>query len=106
MANYPFKVNEFIEEDVPIEVTTPVYDPKTKKVELKKETQTFKQKTYYSDSPPKKIVCNEHTYVCVNKGRYLFQCTKCDWRRFALPVSFKFDPDTGVLTRRNSNIRV
>lgn len=98
--------NQWIEEDVNVEVTTPKFDEKTKTVSMEKEIKTFKQKTYYAESIPTKIVCNEHVYKCLDKGKYLFKCTKCDWNRVVYPVSFKFDEATGILTRRDSGERV
>ena len=98
--------NEWIDEDIEVKVVSPVFNEKTHTVTLKEETKTVKQKTYYADSTPAMIVCKEHVYLCVNKGKYHFKCTKCDWNRIAPPVSFKFDESTGILTRRASGVRV
>lgn len=99
-------LNEWIEEDVDVKVMTPTFDPETKKVELKQEIKRVKQKTYYSDSAPTRLVCTDHVYRCIDKGKYKFKCVKCDWHRIALPVSFKFDEATGILTRRDTGVRV
>lgn len=98
-------VNQWIEEDVEVKVMTPVFDPKTKNVTIKEEVKTAKQKTYYAQSKPSTIVCSEHIYRCKDKGKYLFKCTKCSWHKIAYPVSYRFDPETGILTNRVSGIR-
>jgi len=98
-------VNQWIEEDINVDVMTPVVDEKGK-IKIEKQTQTFKQKTFYAQSTPNRVVCNEHIYFCQDKGKYLFRCTKCDWNRVAPPITFKFDESTGILTRRLSGVRV
>lgn len=106
MDKFDKPTNQWIEEDVDVKVMTPVFNEKTKVVELKEEVKTFKQKTFYADSPQTKIVCNDHRYVCLDKGKYLFKCKKCTWNRIAPPVSFKFDQETGILTRRRTGEQV
>jgi hypothetical protein len=100
------RLNEFIEEDVQMPVMTPVVDEKNGRIEFKQEMKTVKQKTMYVDSKATKVICNAHVYVCVNKGKYHFKCTKCDWNRIAPPVTFKFNPETGILSYRENGIRV
>jgi len=97
--------NEWIEEDVDIKVMTPTFDPETNTVKLKEEIKKVKQKTYYAQSTPSTVICAEHVYRCENKGRYLFKCTKCAWHRIAYPVSYRFDPETGILTNRKTGVR-
>ena len=98
--------NEWIEEDVEIKVVSPVFDPETKRVELKQESKMVKQKTFYSNSTPSRVVCKEHIYVCLDKGKYHFKCTKCDWNRILFPVTYRFDEKTGIATNRITGVRV
>lgn len=102
---FPKPTNQWIEEDVEVKVMTPVFDPKTRNVTVKEETKVMKQKTYYSDSKPSTVVCAEHVYRCVDKGKYLFKCTKCRWSKIAYPVSYRFDPETGILSNRITGVR-
>ena len=110
MSNPPFKTNEWIEEDVEVEVVRPELsevDGK-KKLSYKREKILATQKTYYAKSKPRKITCaqNAHTYACVDKGKYTFKCIDCSWHRVAPPITFKFNPSTGHLTYRKTGIRV
>jgi hypothetical protein len=106
MDKFNKPTNEWIEEDVEVKVMTPVFDEKTKNMTLKEETKIVKQKTYYADSVPSTVVCNEHVYLCLDKGKYHFKCRKCAWNRIAPPVTFRFDEGTGILTRRSDGSRV
>lgn len=99
-------LNEWIEEDVDVKVMSPTYNPQTKRVELKEDIKRVKQKTYYSDSPASRVVCNNHHYQMINPGKYMFKCTNCDWHRIAPPVTFRFIPETGELLRRKTGQRV
>lgn len=98
--------NEWIEEEVDLNVMSPIYNPETKRVELKEEKKKVKQRTYYSDSPASRVVCNSHHYQMLDPGKYMFKCTKCDWHRIAPPVTFQFIPETGELLRRKTGQRV
>lgn len=98
--------NEWIEEDIDLQVMSPVFNPETKRVELKEETKRVKQRTYYSDNPASRVVCNSHHYLPFDMGKYMFKCSKCDWHRIAPPVTFQYLPDTGELVRRKSGQRV
>ena len=106
MPEFNKPTNQWIEEEVEVKVMTPTFDPVTKNVTLKEETQKATQKTFYSDSIPNTVICSDHVYVCLDKGKYLFKCTKCSWHRVAPPVGFKFDEATGILTRRGTSVRV
>lgn len=99
-------LNEWIEEDVDVKVMSPIYNPQTKRVEIKEDVKRVKQKTFYSDSPASRVVCNNHFYLPFDMGKYMFKCRKCDWHRIAPPVTFQYLPDTGELIRRSSGERV
>ena len=103
--DFPHPLNTFIEEEVDMPTFTPGVDEKNNRVEFKQEMKKVKQRTIYVDSKPTRLVCSAHIYACINKGKYHFKCTKCDWHRIALPITFKFDPETGILTYRESGIR-
>lgn len=103
---YPFKTNEWIEEDSEIPVISPVVNEKEKRVEFVHTTQKVKQKTYYADSKPIQVVCKDHVYICLDKHKYLFKCTKCDWHRILSPITHKYDPVTGFVTYRESGQRL
>lgn len=99
-------LNTFIEEEIEIPTITPVLNIKEKRVEFVKGTTKALQKTFYSDSPKKMVVCNDHEYICVDKGKYRFQCKNCDWTKIAYPVTYKFNEKTGKLTYRKTGIQV
>ena len=62
----------WITEDVEMLVNTPKVNKEKKRVEFTQEMKTVKQKTFYSDSKPKTVICKQHVYYCVDKGKYLF----------------------------------
>lgn len=100
------KLNEWSEETVEIPVMTPQVNEESGRVEFKKENQKIKQKTMYVDTPAKMIVCGkDHVYDCLDRGKYIFKCRNCDWHKIALPITFRFDPETGILTYRENGVR-
>jgi len=105
-SNFPKKTNEWIEEEIDIPVMKPVVNEKKKRVEFVRGTEKATQKTFYADSPLKKIICKKHVYKCLDEGKYIFKCKNCDWNRIAYPVAHKFDPKTGILTNRKTGERV
>lgn len=105
--SYPFKVNEWEEEDVKVTTVIPEYDDKTKKVKYIKKEISATQRTFRAHSKPRKIVCGKnHVYYCLSKGKYLFRCKNCDWHRILFPITYKFDLKTGIATHRLTGIRV
>lgn len=96
----------WIDEEVNVRTFEPEVDEKNKTVKIVAKDKKYHQKTIYVDSKPSTIVCKEHIYFCADKGKYLFKCRHCAWHRVALPVTFKFDPETGILTRRLTGERV
>jgi beta-N-acetylglucosaminidase len=107
-AKFDKPLNEWVEEDVEVPVLTPEFDEKKKTVKIKRENQIFKQKTFYSNAPQRKVICAQgtHKFACTNKGKYIFKCVKCDFHKIAYPVTFKFDPKTGILSYRKTGIRL
>lgn len=106
MTDLPFKTNEWLEEEIEIPAFEPVVDEVNNRVEIKQTTKKATRRTMYVDSKPTRVICNNHKYICLDKGKYLFRCTKCSWHKIALPISFKFDPETGILTSRTTGIQV
>lgn len=107
MNDFPHPLNTVIEEEIEIPSFEPTVNEKKSRVEFKETTQKATRKTIYIDqSNPTKVICNKHKYACINKGKSIFKCTKCDWHRIALPVTFKFDEKTGILTYRKTGIRI
>jgi len=100
--------NEWIEEDIEINVMTPKVNPEMGRVEFKQTKQKAKRKTFYSDSPNKKMICadGEHVFNCLDKGKYIFKCKNCDWHKIAYPVTYRFNKQTGKLTHRVTNNQV
>jgi len=95
-------INKWIEEDIEIPVMTPKVNEKEKRVEFTQTTQKAKRKTFYSDSPSKKIICAKGTHVfnCIDKGKYIFKCKNCDFHKIAFPVTYRFNEQTGKLIHR------
>ena len=91
-------LNKWIEEEVEVDTIKPVVNEAKNRIELKRVKQKATQRTLYSNKPTRRVVCTKHVYACVNKGKYIFKCKKCDWYRIAPPITFKFDQNTGILS--------
>ena len=105
-ADFDKPLNVWTEEEVEVPTFKPEYNEKEKRLEVKQSTTKIKQRTMYVDSRPSTVVCSQHIYFPKDKGKSLFKCKNCAWHRIALPISFKFDPETGILTRRKTGERV
>ena len=105
---FPFQTNKFVEEEVEIPVMTPVVNEKMKRVEFTQTKQKATRKTYYADSPSKRIICagGKHVFRCLDKGKYIFKCKNCDFYKIAYPVTYKFNEKIGQLTHRITGVRV
>lgn len=101
-------LNQWIEEEVEVPQMVPKVNQKEKRIEFEQKKVKATQKTFYASSPKKKMICAKgtHYFACINRGKYIFKCHNCDYHKIAYPVTFKFDPDTGVLAYRDSGIRV
>lgn len=104
MPKYPFKTNEFIEEEVDVPSFEPVVNEKKKRVEFRRTTVKATRKTMFVDSKPRRVICKDHKYFPIDKGKYTFKCMNCDWHRIAPPITFKFDQKTGKLTYRETGV--
>ena len=105
MTDFPHKLNEWIEEEVDVPSTETVVNEKENRVEFKQNTRKATQKTIYLDSKPTRVICGDHHYTCIDKAKYVFKCTKCDWHKIAFPVTYKFNPETGKLIHRETGIQ-
>lgn len=101
----PFPLNTWIQEEIDVPSFDPVVNEKEKRVEFNQTTKKATQKTYYAHSTPRRVVCSNHVYTCLDKPKYLFKCTKCDWHKILYPVTYKFDPETGIVTHRETGER-
>lgn len=90
-ADFPKPLNEFIEEEIPVQKIH--FDPETKKVSVM--TSMEKQKVMYIDAPPQKMRCKDgdHVFKCVDNHRYIFTCTNkgCHYSRQVYPTTYKFE---------------
>lgn len=98
------KLNEFIEEEVEVNVVEPVIsqDGKTSKVSFKTVPKIVQQKTYYSQSEPKTLICSKHFYIPENLKKYIFRCQNCEWHFQARVIIHKYKPETGELIVRST----
>jgi hypothetical protein len=95
-------LEEWIDETVEIPVIEPVLN-KNNQIEYKETTKKFKQKTFYSNKTPTRMVCGDHHFICVDKANYIFKCTKCDWHYKSHPITHRFDEKRGKLVHRKTN---
>ncbi len=103
--NFPHPLNTWIEEEVDVPTFTPKVNEGEGRIEFEQTTKKVKQKTFYSDAKPRKVICSNHEYVPVGKkGNYKYQCIHCDWTRFALPVTYRYDPEKKKLYRRDTGV--
>jgi hypothetical protein len=100
------KLNQFIEEEVDIPSLVPTINEKENRVEFKQGVVKGTQKTFYASSTPSRIICSDHRYIPANMGKYQFSCIKCAWTRVAPPNKFRYDPETKILTTRDTGIKV
>lgn len=96
------KLNEWVEEEIDIPSFKPELDEVNKRVKLVKTTEKATQRTFYSNSPSRKMVCDSHKYKLLDKHKYIFKCVNCDWHYRANPANVDFDPATGRLFFRDS----
>ena len=96
------KLNEVVEEEVEVPVVTPIIDEKNKRVSFETKTQKVKQKTFYSQSTPRRVICSKHHFVPENLKKYLFKCDNdgCDYHFQARIPTHKYNPDKGELIVR------
>ncbi len=97
------KLNEWVNEAVPIK--TVEYDPNTKKATVADKVE--QRKVQYVHAPLKKYRCKngEHIFKVLDRSRYIFGCTKCQYSRLAYPTTFKITPE-GYMIDMRTNTRV
>ena len=106
MSDFPGKTNEWIEEEIDVPVMKPHVNERKKRVEFVPTTEKATKKTFYADSPLRKVVGKKHVYRCIDKGKYIFKCKNCNWHKVAYPITYKFNPKTGILSNRKTGDRV
>ena len=106
MSDFPHKTNEWLEKEVDVAVMKPSVNEKEKRVEFVPTTEKATEKTFYADSPLRKVVGKKHVYRCIDKGKYVFKCKNCNWHKVAYPITYKFNPKTGILSNRKTGDRV
>jgi hypothetical protein len=88
---YPFKTNEFIEEDITVRKV--VAKEEEGKLKLEYENVPAKRKTMYIDSPVKKLVCKRgsHHFVMLDNRKYIFTCSNCSLHFKAFPHLYRYE---------------
>ena len=83
MPKFPKPLNTFIEEEIEIPSFEPRVNEKEKRVEFIQTIKKATRKTYYSNSPSKKMICagGTHVFRCLDKGKYIFKCRNCDFHK-------------------------
>lgn len=86
---FPFPVNEFIEEEVPVKKNT--FDPKTG--HISSTYQTEKVKTMYINAPKEKVRCkdNDHYWKSYNPRKWLINCKNCNIVKRIYPPAYLKD---------------
>lgn len=85
----PFKLDEWQEETIEIDVNVPKFDPKTNQViGYEKQSMPVVEKVYRSEASPQQVICGNHYYECVDKHKYIFKCKNCSYSRVAFPCSY------------------
>jgi hypothetical protein len=81
------KLNEWIEEDVPVRRLVPKESKGGVRFDL--VTQMEKQRAIYVDAPPVRVGCKkgEHEWYMANKHTYFCKCRKCSMGRSIFPVT-------------------
>ncbi len=98
-------LNEFVEEDVDVTVINPVVDEKNKRVSFKTDVEKAKQKVYYAHSIPRTVVCGEHFFIPEDPKKYIFRCKNCTFHYKAQVITHKYNPDTGEIVYRHSELK-
>jgi hypothetical protein len=91
MENFDKPLDTWIEESVEVPTFTPHVNEAESRVEITQGKKTVKQRTIYTKGVERKVICSNHHYVSLDRGRYLFRCTKCDWSRVAYPHTYRFE---------------
>lgn len=101
--DFPHKLDEWITESVP--VTKNTFNEKTG--EITQDTITIDKKVKYIRVKPEKHRCKqgEHIFKSLDKGRYIFGCTKCQYSRQVFPGVYKLTSE-GFLIKTATGERV
>lgn len=94
------KLNEWTEEEVEVPVFKPELDEKNKRVHIKATVEKVTQKTYYSNSTPRRVICSNHFYLPLDLKKQIFKCKRCDYHFKANTLTHKYNPETGKICFR------
>lgn len=85
-------LNEWVEEEVMVREVVPEVDEKNNKVHLTYKDVPHQQKTMYVQPKTSIAKCEDgqHNWLCIDRHKYLFSCTKCPYRYKAFPITFDF----------------
>lgn len=100
MSDFDKPLNQWVEEEIEIPSFEPVVNEAEKRVEYNQVMKKATRKTYYSDSRPRQLICNDHFFYPEDKKKALFACNRCRYKKIAYPVTYRYNPETGKLTHR------
>lgn len=103
MTKFDKPTNQWIEEEVEVPAFEPVVNQKMKRVEFRQTMRKATQKTFYAESKPRQLICNDHFFYPENKKKALFACNRCSYKKIAYPVTYRYNPETGKLIHRVTN---
>lgn len=104
--DYPFPVNEWTEKEIEVPALKGEFDDSGNFKGIKRGTKKAKQRTYYAQTTPRRVVCSQHEYFVLDRGKYILKCKHCDWHMQTYPPTHKFDEATGILTYRKTGQRL
>jgi len=88
MKKFPFKLDEWIEEDIEVTVIRPKLD-RGGRLKLTPVVEKRKQRTFYTKGVVKKLSCkdDEHYFVPLDKKSGIVHCLHCTLHRKIYPVT-------------------
>lgn len=106
MPKFDKPTNKWIEEEIEVPSFEPVVNEKAGRVEYTQRMIKATRKTFYAESKPRKLICNDHFFYPEDKKKALFACNKCSYKKIAYPVTYRYNPETGKLTHRITHKKV
>lgn len=87
--DYPFPLDTFIDENVPVQ--THEYHPKTGTISTTVKME--KLRTKYIEAIPQKISCikGSHDFYQSDKKKWIFTCRNCSLKKKVFPTVYRFD---------------
>lgn len=106
MPKFDKQLDTWIDEEVEIPSFEPVVNEQSKRVEFKQTVRKATRKTFYTKPSQRKLICNDHFFYPVDKKKCVFRCNKCGFNKIAYPVTYKYSPEDGKLTHRETRNQV